>query len=94
MQYRAGPYTERLDQYDAVASVGSKGDSYANAVAEAFNSLFKAECVRNRVMRPRGGWRGVGDVGLAVAEHIDWFNLHRLHGEIDHAPPVEYEAAY
>ncbi|QTJ70734.1 transposase (plasmid) [Rhodococcus sp. ZPP] len=44
-------------------------------------------------MRPRGGWRGVGDVEWAVAEYIDWIN-HRRHGELGHVPPAEYEAAY
>ncbi|WP_375295860.1 IS3 family transposase [Gordonia westfalica] len=42
-------------------------------------------------MRPRGGWGGVGEVEIAVAEYIDWFNHRRLHGEIGHIPPVEYE---
>lgn len=41
-----------------------------------------------------GGWGGVGEVEIAVAEYIDWFNHRRLHGEIGHVPPVEYEAAY
>ncbi|MCX2756738.1 MULTISPECIES: integrase core domain-containing protein [Gordonia] len=77
-----------------MTSVGSKGDSYDNAMAEAFNSLFKAECIRNPVMRPRGGWAGVGEVEIAVAEYVEWFNHRRLHGEIGHVPPVEYESAY
>ncbi|UTT51119.1 IS3 family transposase (plasmid) [Rhodococcus gordoniae] len=94
VQYRAVCYTERLDECDAVSSVGSKGDSYDDAMAEAFNSLFKVECIRNPVMRPHGGWRSVGDVEWAAAEYIDWFNHRRLHGEIDYVPPSEYEAAY
>ena len=94
VQYRAIRYTERLAEAEAVTSVGSKGDSYDNAMAEAFNSLFKAECIRNPIMRPRGGWGGVGEVEIAVAEYIEWFNHRRLHGEIGHVPPVEYEAAY
>ncbi|ETA08173.1 putative transposase [Gordonia alkanivorans NBRC 16433] len=94
VRYRAIRYTERLAEADAVTSVGSKGDSYDNAMAEAFNSLFKAECIRNPVMRPRGGWGGVGEVEIAVAEYIDWFNHRRLHGEIGHVPPVEYETTY
>ena len=56
VQYRAIRYTERLAEAEAVASVGSKGDSYDNAMAEALNSLFKAECIRNPVMRGNG-WR-------------------------------------
>ena len=94
VQYRAVRYTEHLDECDAVTSVDSKGDSYDDAIAEAFNSLFKAECIRNPVMRPRGGQRGVGDLEWAVAEYVDWFNHRRLHGEIDHIPPAEYEATY
>src|SRR3954466_428337 len=79
------------DEAEAVASVGSKGDSYDNAMAEALNSLFKAECIRNPVMRPKGGWKNITDVEIAVAEYVDWFNHRRLHGEIRLVPPAEYE---
>ena len=92
VQYRAIRYTERLAEAEAVASVGSRGDSYDNAMAEALNSLFKAECIRNPVMRPQGGWKSVGDVEIAVAEYVDWFNHRRLHGEIGLVPPAEFEA--
>lgn len=92
VQYRAIRYTERLAEAEAVASVGSKGDSYDNAMAEALNSLFKAECIRNPVMRPKGGWKSVVDVEIAVAEYVDWFNHRRLHGEIGLVPPAECEA--
>lgn len=88
VQYRAIRYTERLAEADAVASVGTIGDSYDNAMAEAFNSLFKAECIRNPAMRPNGGWASVRDVEIAVAEYIDWFNHRRLHGEIGQVPPA------
>ncbi|MDF1601920.1 IS3 family transposase [Nocardioides sp. YIM 152315] len=91
VQYRAIRYTERLAEAEAVASVGSKGDSYDNAMAEALNSLFKAECIRNPVMRPKGGWKNVGDVEIAVAEYVDWYNHRRLHGEIGLIPPAEFE---
>jgi putative transposase len=89
VQYRAIRYTERLEQAQAVASVGSKGDSYDNALAEAFNSLFKAELIRNK-----GPWAGINDLEVAVAEYIDWFNQRRLHGELGHVPPAEYEALH
>ncbi|WP_255450577.1 IS3 family transposase [Skermania sp. ID1734] len=92
VQYRAIRYTERLAAADAVASVGSKGDSYDNAMAEAFNSLFKAELIRNPVTRPKGGWTGISDVEIAVAEYVDWFNHRRLHGEIGLVPPAEFKA--
>jgi putative transposase len=85
-QYLAVRYTQRLAEAGAVASVGSKGDSYDNAMAEAFNSIFKAELVRNR-----GPWRGIDDLEIAVAEYIDWYNHRRLHGELGLIPPVEHE---
>lgn len=91
VQYRAIRYTERLAEAEAVASVGSKGDSYDNAMAEALNSLFKAECIRNPAMRPKGGWKSVIDVEIAVAEYVDWFNYRRLHGELGQIPPAEFE---
>ena len=89
VQYVAIRYTERLAEAGVVASVGSKGDSYDNAMAEAFNSLFKAELVRNL-----GPWKNINDLEIAVAEYIDWFNFRRLHGEIGLIPPVEYEALH
>ena len=89
VQYRAVRYAERLAVEDAVASVGSRGDSYDNAMAEALNSLFNAELVRNH-----GPWRDVSHVEVAIAEWVDWYNHRRLHGEIGHVPPVEFEAVH
>ena len=89
VQYVAVRYTQRLAEAGAVASVGSTGDSYDNALAEAFNSLFKAELVRNR-----GPWKGIDDLEIAVAEYIDWFNHRRLHGEIGLVPPAEHEDTF
>jgi transposase InsO family protein len=94
VQYRAVRYSQRLAEADAVASVGSKGDSYDNAMAEALNSLFKAECIRNPRMRPAGGWKTVNDVEIAVAEYVDWYCHRRLHGEIGLVPPAEFEATH
>ena len=89
VQYRAIRYTQRLAEAGAVASVGSKGDSFDNAMAEAFNSLYKAELVRNR-----GPWHGLDDLEMATVEYIDWYNNRRLHGELGHVPPAEYEALH
>lgn len=58
-------------------------------MAEAFNSLFKAELIRNR-----GPWKGIDDLEIAVAEYIDWFNHRRLHGELGHIPPIEAEQIF
>lgn len=89
VQYRAIRYTERLAECNAVGSVGSKGDSYDNAMAEALNSLYKAELVRNE-----GPWQSINDVEVATAEWVDWWNERRLHGELDQRPPAEIEADY
>ena len=88
-QYLAVRYTQRLAAGGAVESVGSTGDSYDNALAEAFNSLFKAELVRNG-----GPWKNIDDLEIAVAEYVDWFNHRRLHGEIGLVPPVDLEEDY
>jgi len=89
VQYTAIRYSARLAEEGAVASVGSKGDSYDNAMAEAFNSLFKAELIRNK-----GPWKGLDDVEIATAEYVDWFNHRRLHGELGQRPPAEHETAH
>jgi putative transposase len=88
-QYLAIRYTERLAQAGAVASVGSRGDSYDNALAESFNGLYKAELIRQC-----GPWRGLEDVEYATLEYVDWFNYRRLHGELGMVTSAEFEAAY
>jgi putative transposase len=65
-----------------------RGDSYDNALAESTIGLYKTELIRRR-----GPWRGLDDLELATLERVDWYNR-RLHGALDHVPPVEYEAAY
>ena len=72
-----------------MASVGSKGDSYDNALAETINGLFKTE-----VIRKRGPWRSIDDVEFATLEWVDWFNNRRLLEPIGDIPPVEFEELY
>ena len=72
-----------------VASVGSRGDSYDNALAESFHGLYKTELIRHE-----GPWRGLEDVEYATLEYVDWFNHRRLHTELGMIPPAEYEAAF
>ena len=93
VQYLSIRYSERLAENDIVASVGSTGDSYDNAMAEAFNSLYKWELIY-----PKGPWTGLDDVEFATLGYVDWFNHRRLHGEITddngYVTPAEFEAAY
>ena len=89
VQYLAIRYTERLAEAGAVPSVGSRGDSYDNALAESFNGLYKAELIRHA-----GPWRGLDDVEYATLEYVDWFNHRRLHGELGMIPPAEFEATF
>jgi len=88
-QYTAIAYSERLADAGALASIGTVGDSYDNAMAESVIGLYKTECVRHE-----GPFRGVDDLELATLNWVWWFNEIRLHGEIGHVPPVEYEASY
>jgi putative transposase len=87
-QYLAIRYTERVAEAGAVTSVGSRGDSYDNALAESFNGLYKAELIHRRP------WRGLDDVEYETLEYIDWFNHRRLHGEIGMVPPAELETTH
>jgi putative transposase len=89
VQYLAIRYTERLADAGAVRSVGSRGDSYDNALAETVNGLYKTELIRRR-----GPWRSVEHVELATAEWVDWWNRRRLHGAVGDAPPATFEEAY
>ena len=88
-QYLAVRYSDRLAEAGVVASVGSKGDSYDNALAESFHGLYKAELIHHR-----GPWHGLEDVEYATLEYVDWFNQRRLHGELGMIPPAEFETAY
>jgi putative transposase len=88
-QYLAIRYTTRLEEAGIVPSVGSKGDSYDNALAETVNGLYKAELIRRR-----GPWRTVAEVAVATAEWVAWWNGQRLHGALGHVPPAEYEASH
>ena len=88
-QYLAIRYTERLAEAGAVPSVGSRGDSYDNALAESFNGLYKADLIRHA-----GPWRGLDDVAYATLEYVDWFNHRRLHGALGMIPPAQFEATF
>jgi putative transposase len=89
VQYLSIRYTERLAEAGLEASVGSRGDSYDNALAESFNGLYKAELIYHE-----GPWNGVDDVEWATLTYVDWFNNRRLHGEIGMVPPAEFEESY
>jgi putative transposase len=89
VQYLSIRYTERLAAEGAVASVGSRGDSYDNALAEAVNALYKAELIGRQ-----GPWRTAEQLELATLSWVQWWNEHRLHGAIGDIPPAEHEANY
>jgi putative transposase len=89
VQYLSVRYTERLAQAEAVSSVGSRGDSYDNALAESVIGLYKAELIERR-----GPWSAVEQVERATAEWVGWWNHQRLHAACGYLSPAEYEAAY
>jgi transposase InsO family protein len=89
VQYLAFRYTERLAEAGIEPSVGSRGDSYDNALAESVIGLYKTELIRRR-----GPWRHLEDVEFATLEWVWWFNNHRLLGPIGLIPPAEFEEQY
>ena len=89
VQYTSIRYTQRLENIGAVRSVGSKGDSYGNAAAEAVNSLYKKELINRE-----GPWQETSEVTVATAEWVHWYNNERLHSACGNVPPVEYENAW
>ena len=88
-QYVSIRYTERLAEAGIEPSVGSKGDSYDNALAETINGLYKAELIHRR-----GPWKTREAVELATLEWVSWFNHHRLMEPLGYVPPAEAEANY
>ena len=88
-QYLSMRYTDRLTEAGIAPSVGSRGDSYDNALAESVIGLFKTE-----VIQRKGPWRHLEAVEFATLEWVDWFNTRRLLEPIGYVPPAEYEARY
>ncbi|HAW6938079.1 TPA: IS3 family transposase [Escherichia coli] len=87
-QYVSLAYTERLKEAGLLASTGSTGDSYDNAMAESINGLYKAEVIH------RKSWKNRAEVELAILTWVDWYNNRRLLGRLGHTPPAEAEKAY
>jgi transposase InsO family protein len=88
-QYLSIRYTERLAEAGVEASVGSRGDSYDNALAETVIGLYKTELIHHE-----GPWKGLEDVEYATLTWVSWYNTHRLMEPLGYLPPVEYEAQY
>ena len=88
-QYLSMRYTDRLADAGIEPSVGSRGDSYDNALAESIIGLFKTE-----VIQRTGPWRHLEAVEFATLTWVDWFNTRRLLEPIGYVPPAEYEASY
>nr|WP_241360067.1 IS3-like element IS1203 family transposase [Escherichia coli] len=87
-QYVSLAYTERLKEAGLLASTGSTGDSYDNAMAESINGLYKAEVIH------RKSWKNRAEVELATLTWVDWYNNRRLLERLGHTPPAEAEKAY
>ncbi len=89
VQYLAIRYTERLADEQAVASVGSKGDSFDNALAETVNGLYKTELIYRQ-----GPWKTMEQLELATGAWVSWWNERRLHEACEYVPPAEFEENY
>jgi transposase InsO family protein len=87
-QYTSIDYTQTLDDHGVLASIGSVGDAYDNALAESFVDSFKTELIADRV------WRARSQLELAIVEYVGWFNTSRLHESLRDIPPAEFEALH
>ena len=87
-QYTSMAYSEALEDAGILASVGSVGDAYDNAMAESFVYSFKTELIADRV------WRSRSQLELAIVEYVAWFNTTRLHESLGDLPPAEFEALH
>ena len=85
-QYTSFDYTQTLNDHQVLASIGTVGDAYDNALAESFVDSFKTELISDRV------WRTRQQLELAVVEYIGWFNTSRLHSSLGYLTPAEFEA--
>lgn len=83
-QYTSFDYSQTLDDHQLLASIGSVGDAYDNALAESFVDSFKTELIRDRI------WRSRSQLELAIVEYVAWFNTQRLHSALGDVPPAEY----
>jgi putative transposase len=87
-QYTAEDYTQELDDHRVLASVGTVGDCYDNALSESFVDSYKTELIADRV------WRTHAQLELATVNYVGWFNHRRLHSSIGNRPPIEHEREY
>ena len=87
-QYTSSDLAAVLAEHDVLASVGTTGDAYDNAMAESFVDTFKTELIADRV------WRTKTQLELAIVRWVGWYNHTRLHGELADIPPIEHEAAW
>jgi putative transposase len=87
-QYTSWDYNQELGDYDVLASIGSVGDAYDNAMAESFVDSFKTELIADRV------WRTQTQLELAIVGYVGWFNHQRLHSALGDIPPAEFEALH
>jgi transposase InsO family protein len=85
-QYGSFDYSQTLNDHGVLASVGSVGDAYDNALAESFVDTFKTELIRDRI------WRTRSQLELAIVEYVAWYNSRRLHSALGDVPPAEYAA--
>jgi putative transposase len=87
-QYTSAQFNDALDNHGVLASLGSTGDAYDNAMAESFVDSFKTELIADRP------WRTRSELELAIVEWVGWLNHQRLHSSLDDLPPAKLEALY
>ena len=87
-KYTSFDYNQVLDDHDVLASIGTVGDAFDNAMAESFVDSFKTELIADRV------WRTPAQLELVIVAYVGWFNDRRLHSALGDVPPAEFEALH
>jgi putative transposase len=87
-QYTSYAFQQVLDDHHVLASIGSVGDAFDNAMAESLVDTFKTELIADRV------WRTQTQLELAIVEWVAWFNNDRLHESLGDIPPAEFETQH
>ena len=88
-EYTSITYRKALKKFGALASIGTVGDSYDNAMAESLNGLYKTECIWRQE-----SWANAREIELATSSWVAWYNSRRLHSRLGYRTPIEYENAY
>lgn len=85
-QYTSWAFTSRVHEAGLLASMGTVGDCYDNAMMESFWSGMQLELLDSRT------WATRQELASAMFSWIEgWYNPRRRHSSLGYRSPAEYE---